>query len=55
VRVKVAKAPGRARPLKARPEYQDCRRIAERTGLPLREVTRGVERDVARALRRPKA
>src|SRR5439155_21918203 len=35
VRVKVAKAAGRR--LKARPEYQDCKRIAEQTGLPLRD------------------
>jgi len=42
VRVKVAKAAGRR--LKARPEYQDCKRIAEQTGLPLRDVVREVER-----------
>ena len=42
VRVKVAKAAGRS--LKARPEYQDCKRIAEQTGLPLRDVVREVER-----------
>jgi hypothetical protein len=55
VRVKVATASGRGRPLKACPEYQDCRRIAERTGLPLRDVVREIERDVARAVRRLKA
>ena len=54
VRVKVAKVSGRGRLLKARPEYQDCKRIAEQTGLPLREVTREVEREVDRALRRPR-
>ena len=42
VRVKVAKTDGRR--VKARPEYQDCKRIAEQTGLPLREVVREVER-----------
>ena len=52
VRVKVAKASGRHRPLKARPEYQDCKRIAEQTGLPLRKVVRQVEDEVARVLRR---
>lgn len=52
VRVKVAKAPGGRRSLKARPEYRDCKRIAEQTGLPLREVLRDVERDLERALRK---
>ena len=42
VRVKVAKTAGRR--VKARPEYQDCKRIAEQTGLPLRDVVREVER-----------
>src|SRR2546428_2655675 len=42
VRVKVAKTVGRR--VKARPEYQDCKRIAEQTGLPLRDVVRDVER-----------
>jgi uncharacterized protein (TIGR00299 family) protein len=46
VRIKVAKAAGRS--LKARPEYQDCKRIAEQTGLPLREVVREVERTLHR-------
>ena len=46
VRVKVAKAAGRS--LKARPEYQDCKRIAEQTGLPLRDVVREVERALRR-------
>jgi len=46
VRVKVAKAAGRS--LKARPEYQDCKRIAEQTGLPLRNVVREVERALRR-------
>jgi len=53
VRVKVAKAPGRRSSLKVRPEYRDCKRIAEQTGLPLRTVLREVERAVHRALRRP--
>ncbi len=47
VRVKVAKA-GRRGPMKARPEYQDCKRIAEQTGLPLREVMREIERALRR-------
>ena len=46
VRVKVAKAGGRS--VKARPEYQDCKRIAEQTGLPLRDVVREVERALRR-------
>jgi len=46
VRVKVAKAAGHS--LKARPEYQDCKRIAEQTGLPLRNVVREVERALRR-------
>jgi len=53
VRVKVAKAPGRKPSLKARPEYRDLRRIAEQTGLPLREVLGEVERELGRAVRRP--
>ena len=52
VRVKVAKAPGRPKTLMARPEYRDCKRIAEQTGLPLKEVTREVEREIERAMRR---
>ena len=36
VRIKVATV-GRGR-TKAAPEYQDCRRIAERTGRPVRDV-----------------
>ncbi len=46
VRVKVAKAAGRS--VTARPEYQDCKRIAEQTGLPLRDVVREVERALRR-------
>jgi uncharacterized protein (TIGR00299 family) protein len=46
VHVKVARAGGRN--VKARPEYQDCRRIAEQTGLPLRDVVSEVERAVRR-------
>jgi hypothetical protein len=42
VRVKVAQvAAGRA---KAAPEYEDCRRLAEAGGVPLREVYRAAER-----------
>lgn len=52
VQVKVAKAPGGRRSLKVRPEYRECKRIAEQTGLPLREVLRDVERDLKRALRK---
>ncbi len=44
VRVKVAKTPGGKRAVKARPEYQDCKRIAEQTGLPLRVVMQEIER-----------
>lgn len=41
VRVKVARwAPGQT---KASPEYEDCRRLAERHEVPLREVYRAVE------------
>jgi len=47
VRVKVAKTPGGARS-KAQPEYRDCKRIAEQTGLPLRTVMREVERKLRR-------
>src|SRR5438876_9272461 len=47
VRVKVAQVP-KGGPLKASPEYRDCKRIAEQTGLPLRRVMQ----DVERALRR---
>jgi hypothetical protein len=48
VRIKVAKAAGRAQPLKARPEYRDCKRLAEQTGLPLRTIVREVERVMRR-------
>jgi pyridinium-3,5-bisthiocarboxylic acid mononucleotide nickel chelatase len=48
VRIKVAKAAGRAQQLKARPEYRDCKRLAEQTGLPLRTIVREVERVMRR-------
>ena len=46
VRIKVAKGSGRAGTLKARPEYRDCKRLAEETGLPLRTIVREVERRI---------
>ena len=48
VRIKVAKAAGRTQQLKARPEYRDCKRLAEQTGLPLRTIMREVERVMRR-------
>ena len=48
VRIKVAKGSGRAGRLKARPEYRDCKRLAEETGLPLRTIVREVERRIGR-------
>jgi len=48
VRIKVAKGSGRAGRLKARPEYRDCKRLAEETGLPLRTIVREVERSIGR-------
>lgn len=36
LRIKVALLDGR--PLRATPEYEDCRRIAEKKGIPLRQV-----------------
>ena len=47
VRVKVAQVP-KGGPLKASPEYRDCKRIAEQTGLPLRRVMQEVERALRR-------
>ncbi len=44
VRVKVAQLPGGAK--KAAPEYEDCRRLAEEKGVPLREVYRAAERGI---------
>jgi len=41
-RVKVAFADGRV--LRAAPEYEDCRRLAEANGVPLRQVLAEVER-----------
>jgi hypothetical protein len=48
VRVKVAKTSGTRGVSKARPEYRDCKRIAEQTGLPLRTVMREVEKSLRR-------
>jgi hypothetical protein len=45
--VKVALRDGE--PLKAKPEYEACRRVAEREGIPLREVYDEVFRELARA------
>ena len=42
VRVKVARWGDRQ--VKAAPEYDDCRRLAESSGAPLREVYRAAER-----------
>jgi hypothetical protein len=42
VRIKIATLPDGAR--RAAPEYDDCRRLAEATGAPLREVYRAAER-----------
>ncbi len=48
VRIKVASAPrGGGRP-KSRPEYRDCKRLAEETGLPLQTIMREVERSMRR-------
>jgi pyridinium-3,5-bisthiocarboxylic acid mononucleotide nickel chelatase len=48
VRIKVAKATGRRSRLKARPEYRDCKRLAEETGLPLSTIMREVEQRMRR-------
>ncbi len=48
VRIKVAKATGRRGPTKARPEYRDCKRLAEETGLPLPTIMREVEQRMRR-------
>ena len=48
VRIKVAKTGGHAGRLKMRPEYRDCRRLAEETGLSLRAIMREVERSMGR-------
>lgn len=49
VRVKIVEAPSGKR---ARAEYEDCRSIAARTGMPLVDVMWQVERDVAEHLER---
>ena len=46
VRVKLARTGEVGGKLKGRPEYRDCKRIAEQTGLPLRTVMREVERNL---------
>jgi pyridinium-3,5-bisthiocarboxylic acid mononucleotide nickel chelatase len=46
VRVKLAKSGEMSGKIKARPEYRDCKRIAEQTGLPLRTVMLEVERSL---------
>jgi uncharacterized protein (TIGR00299 family) protein len=48
VRVKVARAPGGGAVLKTQPEYRDCKRLAEQTGLPLRTIMQEVHRGVRR-------
>jgi uncharacterized protein (TIGR00299 family) protein len=48
VRIKVASAPRRGGRLKSRPEYRDCKRLAEETGLPLQRIMREVERSMRR-------
>jgi len=48
VHVKLVETPGGVR---ARPEYDDCRKIAEKRQMPLVAVMRDVERDVADWLR----
>jgi uncharacterized protein (DUF111 family) len=45
VRVKVVLAGDQ--PLRVVPEYEECRRLAEETGLPLLEIYRRVERELA--------
>ncbi len=48
VRIKIVRTP---RGTELRPEFRDCRAIAERTGLPLRTVIRRIERLAERRLR----
>jgi uncharacterized protein (DUF111 family) len=48
VRIKVASEAGRGSRLKSRPEYRDCKRLAEETGLPLQTIMREVERSMRR-------
>jgi uncharacterized protein (TIGR00299 family) protein len=48
IRVKLAKMPGGKAVLKAQPEYRDCKRIAEQTGLPLRVVMQEAQRSLRR-------
>jgi len=51
IRVKVASLPnGQAR---VTPEYEDCRKAAEDSGTPLREIYRHVEHEAVHALRLP--
>jgi uncharacterized protein (TIGR00299 family) protein len=48
VRVKVVDGPSSTR---ARPEYDDCKAIAQRTGMPLADVMRAVEAEVGEWLK----
>jgi uncharacterized protein (DUF111 family) len=48
--VKVKRLPGE--PPRVAPEYEACRRLAEKTGLPLAEVYRIVEREAEERLER---
>jgi uncharacterized protein (TIGR00299 family) protein len=48
VHIKVASPAGRGSRLKVRPEYRDCKRLAEETGLPLQTIMREVERSMRR-------
>ena len=51
VRVKIIRT---ASGMETRPEYRDCRVIAQRTGMPLRSVIRRIERLAERRFRQPK-
>jgi uncharacterized protein (DUF111 family) len=45
VRIKVFHADGK--PLRVAPEFEECRRIAEQTGMPLLDVYRVIERETS--------
>ncbi|MDP3044894.1 MAG: DUF111 family protein, partial [Bacillota bacterium] len=48
VRIKVAQiAPGQ---LQAKPEFEDCRHLAETTGTPLRTITAAAQKEAERLL-----
>ncbi len=51
VRVKVSRDPS-GNVVRLKPEYEDCREIAERTGLPLRRVMREAEKEAEALLQR---